>query len=340
MSETKLTVSVIICAYTRERLGDIHEAVASVLSQTRKPGEVIISVDNDERLYDELAESYGNGNQPVPVRVILNTAGKGVSETRNCAIRAAGGDIVAFIDDDAVAAPDWLDNLGRHFQDPVPSRHPVAVGGWVAPLWLNGSRPRWFPEELDWIVGCTCRGLPVERGGIRNVPGCNMAFTRDVFARVGFFRSDIGRTGKASGVAEESELCIRLRKASPGSPILYEPGASIHHKVPSWRLSPVYLIRRSFDEGFFKARIQGLHRPAACPPAEGNSSAPKTLSIEASYLRYLLFTAIPGRLRRFYRRGSFRQIGAIVASIIATGTGYLVGRVRGWGITEKGNGKT
>ncbi|MCL0091669.1 hypothetical protein M1N59_00135 [Dehalococcoidales bacterium] len=49
---------------------------------------------------------------------------------------------------------------------------------------------------------------------------------------------------------------------------------------------------------------------------------------ESSYLRYLLFTAIPERLRCFWKEGSLLQVGAIVISIAATGVGYLMGRLK------------
>jgi glycosyltransferase involved in cell wall biosynthesis len=190
MDKSNPKVSVIICAYTMERLKDIHEAVESVLAQTLKPYEVIIAVDHNKQLYDTLAETYrdsveirknsANLNQspvpspqsptpnpqsPIPLLPVLNEGAHGLSETRNVGIGAASGDIVAFIDDDAIAEPDWLENLIRPFQPPIPNPQSpvVAVGGRAIPIWPSGRRPLWFPEELDWIVGCTYKGLPIVR---------------------------------------------------------------------------------------------------------------------------------------------------------------------------------
>lgn len=342
-------ISVIICAYTTDRLKDIHEAVNSVLDQTLKPCEGIIAVDHNEELYQELAETYkgsANLNQSpnpneslsIPFKLILNTGTRGLSETRNVGIRAAVGEIVAFIDDDALAKKDWLENLVKPFspwsgpetrrnslvthRDSVnfskPKRRVVAVGGRAIPLWHNDKRPSWFPEELGWIIGCTYKGLPVSGDEIRNVPGCNMAFVKDIFHMVGFFRTELGRTGETKGVAEEPELCLRIKHRMPDSLILHKPEAIIYHKVPSRRLSLKYIIQRSYDEGFCKAKVRRLSSIKSQNP----------LSTEGSYLRYLLFKFIPQKLAHFYKKDSLVQVGAVITSIGATGLGYLVYRLR------------
>ena len=311
MGKRNPDVSVIICAYTMERLKDIHEAVDSVLAQTLEPCEVIVAVDHNENLYQVLKDRL-----PSEFKIVENNGDQGLSETRNVGIRAASGEIVAFIDDDAVAEKDWLEKLTEPFQSP----NVIAVGGRAIPLWHDGKRPSWFPEELDWIVGCTYRGLPLTGNEIRNVPGCNMTFKRKVFDGVGFFRSDIGGIKETPRGGEEAEICLRIKHEIPDALILYEPNATIHHKVPLYRSGLRYLIRRSYNEGFYKSLVQKLSsRP---------TQKTHPLSSENSYLRYLLLASIPSRLKHFYRRGNFSQIGAIMISIAAAGTGYLVGKVR------------
>ena len=289
-----------------ERLNDIHEAVDSVLAQSLKPHEVILAVDHNEELYHRLKEGL-----PAGVKIVENKGVRGLSETRNVGIRAASGDIVAFIDDDAVAESEWLENLIGPFQDKLVA----AVGGKAIPLWHNGKRPTWFPEELDWIIGCTYRGLPLKGNQVRNVLGCNMAFIREIFEQAGFFRSEMGGIKETPRGGEEAELCLRIKHQMPEVLILYEPVGIIHHKVPLWRLGLRYLIQRSYNEGFYKSLVDKL------------SSNQDALSTESSYLRYLLFTSIPQRFKGFYRKGSLFQVGAIIISIAATGAGYLVGKL-------------
>ena len=98
MMDSNEKVSVIICAYSMERLRDIHEAVDSVLSQTLKPHEVIIAVDHNKELFHRLESEI-----PTEVKLVLNEGAHGLSETRNVGIRYSSGEIVAFTDDDAVA---------------------------------------------------------------------------------------------------------------------------------------------------------------------------------------------------------------------------------------------
>lgn len=342
-------VSVIICAYTLERLNDIYEAVDSVIAQTLKPGEVIISVDHNEELYRKLVEAYKDSPnvqqksasqnrssipcscELIPLKLVLNAGVKGLSETRNAGIRAAAGEIVAFLDDDAVAEKGWLKNLVAPFLPQlervtgddsanigVPQRSVAAVGGRAIPQWQNGGRPFWFPEELDWIIGCTYKGLPLEGYEIRNGSGCNMAFDREILRTAGFFRSELGRTGKAKGVAEELELCLRIKHRMPGSIILIKPDAVIYHKIPRWRLNLKYVVRRSYDEGFCKSIVKSLSQ----------TSLSEALSTESSYLCYLLLKSMPERLKHFYRKRSLSQVAVIMLSIVATGLGYLVNRLK------------
>lgn len=302
-------VSVIICVYTEKRLADIREAVNSVLDQSLVPAEIIISVDHNASLADILMKEL-----PSQVKIVRNEVVQGLSETRNAGIRASRGDIIAFIDDDAVADKDWLQNLTMPFEN----KNVAAVGGKAVPLWLNGNRPTWFPEELDWIVGCTYKGLPVKGNEIRNVPGCNMAFLKSVFDEVGLFRNDMGGINETPRGGEEAELCLRITHKMPDYQVYFQATAKIQHKVPGNRLTLKYIWQRACNEGFFKTKVQRL---------SSNYSKP-SLSTEDSYLHYLLFSSIPVRLRRFYRKTSLPQTGAIIVCIAATASGYLSGRIK------------
>jgi len=302
------TVSVIICCYTQERLRDMREAVASVQRQTRPPEEIVLAVDSNRDLYECLRGDFGE-----PIKVVLNAGVRGLSATRNVGIAAAQGDLVAFLDDDAVAEAGWLANLMAAFEDPEVH----AAGGRAILDWVE-SRPSWLPEDLDWTVGGGFTWLPPKRTDVRNPHGHNMCFRREVFTSVGRFDGSLGRVANDGQAGEEAELCLRLKRRVSQATIVYEPSSVIRHKVRPARGTWRYLLKRSYEEGLCKARIEQLARAHGVRP----------LSTESAYLRHLLFRALPSRLVRFWHLSKLTQAAAILACIAAVGVGHAVGRWR------------
>ena len=159
-------------------------------------------------------------------------------------------EIIAFLDDDATAAPDWLQQLSTGYANP----NVVGVGGAILPHWVS-SRPTWFPEEFNWVVGCDYRGLPQITAPVRNLVGANMSMRREVFETVGKFR--LGKVDTASR-PEETELCIRTLQKFPTGIWLYEPRARVFHTVPVTRTSRRYFLTRCYHEGLGKAAMVNL----------------------------------------------------------------------------------
>jgi hypothetical protein len=200
----------------------------------------------------------------------------------------------------------------KNYDDPMVA----GVGGYITPLWENGV-PAWFPEELNWIVGCSYKGLPETRTCVRNPIGCNMSFRKDVFEKVGYFRSDVGRVGKMLLAGEEPEFSMRIFKADSRLKIVYEPSSVVSHKVDRGRVSLGYLSKRSFYEGVSKALIAG-----------SNTVSDEALSTESGYLKYLLRVAIPSRLKRIYSVSNLCQSMVLLLSVFAVFTGFSVVRLR------------
>ena len=149
----KFSISVIICAYTLTRWDALIEAVISVQQQTLLPDEIIVVIDHNETLLARVqAEIKG-------VVALPNTGTNGLSAARNSGVTAAHSQIIAFLDDDAIASPQWLSLLcARYSIDP----QVAGSGGAVLPLWPTETRPSWFPEEFRlggrlYLPGCADR---------------------------------------------------------------------------------------------------------------------------------------------------------------------------------------
>ncbi len=308
MSAAGLDFSVIICAYTDERWQELCQAVRSVETQTLPPREIIVVIDHNAGL-------LARGRAALPgAQVIENAGPRGLSGARNSGVTAASGAIIAFLDDDAAAAPDWLARLAARYGDPVV----IGVGGAINPVWAT-ARPAWFPEEFDWVVGCSYRGLPRETAAVRNLIGANMSFRRQVFAAIGGFRSEIGRVGQRPLGCEETEFCIRAGERFRGSTFIYEPLAQVQHHVPAGRARWSYFRRRSHAEGLSKAQVSRFVGSRA------------GLASERSYTLHTLPAGIARGMQEALFHHDFSGLlraGTIVAGLTMTGLGYVGGRLR------------
>ena len=299
-------VSAVVCAYTLDRWDDLLASVASLRTQVPRPREVILVIDYNDALLQRAREEIPD------VIVVANDGQKGLSAARNRGIAVASGAIVAFLDDDAAAEPGWLAALCAPFKDPAV----VGTGGYATATWDNG-RPTWFPEEFDWVVGCSYRGLPLRESDVRNPLGCSMSYRRSAFTAVGGFHPGIGRVGRRPLGCEETELSIRLGRGVPGSRIVYAPAARVRHRVRDERARWRYFLSRCYAEGRSKAAV-----------ADAAGSGP-TLSSERGYVARTLPSGFIVALARFVRgdRQALARAAAIALGLSMTTIGYGAGRL-------------
>jgi glycosyltransferase involved in cell wall biosynthesis len=317
LSDHMPSVSVVTCAYSEDRWDDLVAALDSIRGQTQPPLEAILVIDHNDRLLDRARKEFPD------VRVEPNVGSRGAAGARNTAGALARGEIIAFLDDDARAIETWLEELVRPFQDPCVA----GVGGKALPLWPE-RRPRWFPEEFDWIVGCSYRGLPTAQTIVRNLIGTNMSVRRDVMMSVGGFREGFGNiSGGGAGepsaprlsTGEETEFCIRVQEQRPEMKWVYTTSAMVFHRVPPYRATFEYFLSRCWIEGRGKAALADITGPS---------------SALASERRYA-FNVLPVGVKREATdalRGrdlaGIARAGTIVIGLAVTSLGYLAGRFR------------
>jgi glucosyl-dolichyl phosphate glucuronosyltransferase len=296
--------SVLICAYTLDRLTVLAEAIESVRAQTLPAAEIVLTIDHSPELLAEAERRWPD------LKLVENHEEQGLSGARNSGVAACSADVVAFLDDDAIAKPDWLQRLGEAYRDP----DVLGAGGAVHPAWEAG-RPAWFPPEFDWVVGCTHSGMPRQQATVRNLVGANMSLRREVLVELGGFRHELGRVGTIPAGCEETDLCIRVAQRWPGSKIAYDPAAEVDHLVPAKRGSHEYFRSRCRAEGRSKAVLAGL---------VGSDDG---LAAERTYTTRTLPLGVARGLGDTLRGdlGGLSRATAIVSGLARTSLGYLAG---------------
>ena len=193
------SVSVVVC--TLGRPGPLAACLASLDALRRTPGEVLVVNNNPSDARPRtVAEQHG-------ARVV-DEPRRGLSAARNAGIRAARGELVAFIDDDCEVAPGWLEDLARDFEDPLVA----VVVGYVGPReleteaqWLfeaQGGFERHFRRErFDGAADG-----PWAAGGLGDG---NSFFRRSVLEAHGGF-SEVMGPGTAARSAQDADLFHRL----------------------------------------------------------------------------------------------------------------------------------
>lgn len=303
----RVKVSVVICTYTLDMYEHFREAADSVLTQTHDDIEFVVIVDGTPAVFDRVSEDYGDRENAV---IECNDENVGLLQSRNRGAEVANGDIVAFIDDDAIADEEWIERLVRAYEE----EDALAVGGRMTPKWVAG-KPSFLPEEFYWLIGVTHRGFADGPGEVRNTFGSNISFRRDIFLKLGGFDINIGgRKGDKNLQGGETELCARLRTELDGS-LYYAPCAKVGHKVFEYRTQPRWLLQRAFWQGYSKRAMEVF------VPKDG-------IDEEGDFLRYLLFDSTPRLIRQGVtdmQIGPLLRLFMIYVFTFSVGIGYLYG---------------
>ncbi|ETA53709.1 glycosyltransferase family 2 protein [Ponticoccus alexandrii] len=181
-----------------------------------------------------------------------------ISAARNAGLGAAAGEVVAFIDDDAVPEPLWLRHLCAPFSEDI-----AAAGGYV--LGRNGISFQWRARSVDRLGVARDMDLPGELPQILQptgdraikTEGTNMALRRAVLAALGGFDPAF------HFYLDETDLNMRLARAGLTTAIV--PLAQVHHGfAESNRRAPDRTPRDLFQIGASQRMFLRKH----CPPSQ------------------------------------------------------------------------
>lgn len=229
------SVSVIIP--TKDRAAELEDCLAalSAVDYRREDLEVIV-VDDGSR--DETPEVAGRH----PCVYLANDRNRGQSYSRNAGARIASGELLAFIDSDCVASPEWLRELVPFFAWPALA----AVGGYVAGHYDESRLDRY--EQVASSLNMGDRLLLMgDDHSMSYVPTCNLLVRKEAYLAVGGLREDLR-------VGEDVDLCWRLRAA--GRPIIYTPTGTVRHRH---RNTMRGMLGRRAAYGTSEAVLHALH---------------------------------------------------------------------------------
>ncbi|MDR1760924.1 MAG: glycosyltransferase [Bacteroidales bacterium] len=246
-----MKLSVIVCTYNREDL--IEKCLTHLANQTCKDFELIIVNNNATDRTEEICKTFIQNHSEVNIRLVLETK-SGLCAARNCGIREAKGEWIAYIDNDAFANKYYVENF-LHFIKAYPQAR--VCGGKVLP-YFESKRPKWLSDYLLPIVTTLDKGTKVTRFKHRSYPvGANMLIHREIFSRYGVFNENLGIKGENRTVsADEKEFFLRF--IGKEIPAYYIPNVSVEHWVPNSRITQQFFINQALTIGKSE-RIRALN---------------------------------------------------------------------------------
>lgn len=239
MNNTSLLVSVIVSTYNRVKL--LRTCLQSLDRQTADKHlyEVIVVNNNSNDNTQPITKSFIKNRHSF--RLVSETK-QGLSHAKNRGWKEAKGKYVAYIDDDAIAQTDWVEQI-INFHKTHPS---IQVFGGPYDRFFHNSPPSWLPENY----GTLNLGKRIRQLNSRNewLSGSNIIFNKLILEKYGGFVTDLGMKGDKILYGEETELLVRLKK--DGESIYYVPSISVKHLVADYKLHFWWILKSDYYRNF------------------------------------------------------------------------------------------
>ena len=234
----------------------LTQCLQSVLEQTQPASDEIILVNNRAGTEAECEHILQGIEGAGKIRITVE-AEPGLSRARNRGVSMSNGEIVVFIDDDAIAKPGWLAANRKTHQD-FPEA--VAVGGKIELFWESPA-PVWLHPTLNGYLGELDYGsgtFPIDRS--RRLGGGNFSIQKSWFEQCGGFSTRLGRDHTSLLSGEEIELFMRVW--AQGGKIYYNSDAAVSHPALSVRMNKDFFRQRVYWGGRSAAIADKMHSPS------------------------------------------------------------------------------
>lgn len=236
-------LSVILCTYNRERY--IYNVLQSIAAGGFGDYEIVLVNNNSTDGTESECQRFAKDHPEVAMRYCVEKQ-QGLSYARNRGIMESQGEVLVYVDDDAVVNREYLQTYADFFNR---NKEAVAAGGPITPRYDGCEEPSWMSHYTRQLVtgelnlGTREREFP--KGAFPG--GGNAAYRKSVFNEVGLFNVELGRKGNSLIGAEEKDLFDKM--TSRGMKFYYLPNAILYHLIPPKKLTQDYFDRLTYGIG-------------------------------------------------------------------------------------------
>ncbi|HET6306452.1 MAG TPA: glycosyltransferase [Rhodopila sp.] len=240
-----MDLTVCICTHNRPRY--VRDCLDGLRQQTASRDRfaiLVVDSGSSPEAATELADMAASYDAK-----LIRLGRPGVSLARNAGAWAARTRYIAYIDDDAIPATDWVESILTAIAQP--GRPPALIGGRILPKW-EAPLPAWWPASLRGVLSI----IEHEgRGEYRTeaIPKGLEPYAANIVVHVlsllaaGGFGGAVGRYGQSLLSDEEVQLAWKLQNA--GYSVRYDSRITVHHQIQARRLQPEWLLARLYWQG-------------------------------------------------------------------------------------------
>lgn len=238
---SKPKISAIICTHNRDRY--LGLAIDSLLAQDLDNFEILV-IDNAST---DTTKAVVEARLSDPRLRYIYESTLGLSTARNRGAQESQADILAYLDDDAIATPTWLSTLIQAYEQ---DDKLAIAGGKVTLIWTDGiTPPTWLSDGLAGNLGAYDLGETltyIQQPGL-TPRGLNYSVRRDFLDSVGGFDPKLGRVG--TNLLSNEELQMTELALKQDWHVAYLPTALVAHHVSPERVKRSWFLDRGWWQG-------------------------------------------------------------------------------------------